>query len=229
MNPEKLLEINKKAESIIANTQNAISGNIMEVVNASDSPYQVDVFPKKIFVINDFTNIDFSDEIKQSGLNISKRRDFHKEDYDGFLYQDDGGIPKIFVDDTLDSNQQIFTVFHELGHLILEQKWFQGKSSDSHNRNLLAENNSKILDVRADKKLREKIRKTDQKLPENELQADEFAAAIMMPRSIVMDIIEANNGDGLKSARMLSDLFGVSNDFADKRIENVKIMMSLEK
>ncbi len=59
------------------------------------------------------------EKIQKVGVWVFKEA-FHNNDYYGF-YLDDANFPVIYINNSISPNRQIFTLFHELGHFIINK------------------------------------------------------------------------------------------------------------
>lgn len=146
-----------------------------------------------------FNNSQLEDAIEASGIDV---RYFYNEEFDGFLKWDkQRQIPIIAVNASQSATRQRFSMAHELGHLIIDWHWLPyGKNDKSK-----FENNN-ILNVTLYRG--GKYSSEEQK---EETIANEFAAAFLMPNSVLKELTDNISNSELSYSEALYNLKNKSN------------------
>ena len=106
---------------------------------------------------------------------------FQEPDFSGFCLYDEN-FPVIYINNNESKNRQIFTLFHELAHILFRTSGFD-PSDENHFRNQLTEKNQKI-----------------------ETMCNEFAGAFLVPDESLFKITELDN------IKKLADSYSVSQE-----------------
>lgn len=124
-----------------------------------------------------------------------------EDDHSGLLLVEDGEA-EIVINSTHHPNRQRFTAAHELGHFVLHA---QGKDRQfvdtAFNRDSASARGTK----------------------QEEIEANRFAAEVLMPRSLIVDALPQDPISDL-DVFMLSMLFEVSEQAMDLRLVNLKLI-----
>lgn len=144
------------------------------------------------------------------------------ENADGYLrINKESKKPRIVVKTPQFQPRQRFTMAHELGHLIWHYRYLPWKSDEWFEKNTNNDLNNGIMDVKT-------FRGGDYNGPEliKEREANEFAAAFLMPESKILSLAtDYKSQHGKISKDQLIDLvtskFGVSRPAAARRIERL--------
>lgn len=147
--------------------------------------------------------------LENAGITV---RFFNDREFDGFLKWDaENNKPVISVNANQAEVRRNFSMAHELGHLIVNFKWVPFSSD---NYKFIPEN--EIMNVT-------KYRGgtySEKERPE-EIIANEFAAAFLIPDSKLEEIINCmESGDYIKLVSTVSEKFKVSTQAASIRIDN---------
>lgn len=151
---------------------------------------------------NILKDLDLNDEIPVNPLLVASledisvyKVDFNSEDVSGIIRKSEDGV-RVYIKDGEYLPRQRFTLAHELGHFYLHLKDGDGNFVDSN----------KTLN-----------RGTLDSLDNEELEANCFAAALLMPSKVVAELY--NKG---YSERKIADLLNVSLPALKKRIVTLK-------
>ncbi len=158
---------------------------------------------RKYIVGNDKTNDNIYEKIKESGVDVF---DMKNDLYDGAcLWDKKSKKPIIFLDDSQGEDRKLFTLAHELGHLVLQYKWVPGQKMKT-----LPE--KAVLSV----SFRDKDKNVDtEELGERVI--NEFAGAFLMPKSLVENLLEGVEDKNLR-IKKVSEWFGVTGKAAKNRL-----------
>lgn len=147
----------------------------------------------------DFNNQNLEDAIEASGIDV---RYFVDKNYDGFLKWDtQQNCPIIAVNANQAPVRQRFSMAHELGHLILDWNWIPYS------------NNNKSFDK--DKVLNVTLFRGVKQTPE-ETKVNEFAAAFLMPDSLLKKITDEvkerkiSYAEAIEKIKSIAGVSGVS-------------------
>lgn len=156
--------------------------------------------------------------LRSAGVQV-KYTDLSDTKIDGYLEWDTDLLqPKIVIDAFESPFRRVFSTAHELGHLVLHWKWVP--TLDELNRNSLIFEQSGIVDVA--------YRRTDglytDQEKKREVEANQFAAAFLVPEQEVIDFIEDEGKDKAGSQIILdiSDKFFVSQETAGIRYRQAR-------
>lgn len=133
----------------------------------------------------------------------------------GYSLVNKEGKPEIVLNINDNEERQRFTMAHEFGHIIMHWNWLNRLNNDSR----LNEENYEIL-----------FRKASYNTFNNdlkEIQANEFAAELLLPHNLIIDAIEnidyLNNPIFLdKMKRRVAVAFKVSSSFARTQLLKIK-------
>lgn len=134
--------------------------------------------------------------------------------FDGYLGTEDidgETKPMIVLNKNQSKERQLFTLAHELGHLVLHYGYLPGLTEKINTK-------KNVLSVSGYHRDIEKIEETTDPL---ELQANEFAGAFLMPKESVLEKISNLNSFADK-VEEISKNFGVTEKAASKRIRVLK-------
>ena len=152
---------------------------------------------------SDKTNDNIYEKIKESGVDVF---DMKNDLYDGAcLWDKKSKKPIIFLDDRQGEDRKLFTLAHELGHLVLQYKWVPGQ---------------KMKKLPGKSVLSVSFRDKDKNVDTEELGErviNEFAGAFLMPRSLVEKLVEGVEDKSLK-IKKIRDWFGVTEKAAKNRL-----------
>lgn len=161
---------------------------------------------RKMVLKNKNNNDALKSDLRKNNVQIKY---FDNQKYDAFLEWDKkekGAIISVNINQA--QTRQNFSIAHELGHLVLDWKWLPGID--------LSKKNEEILSI--------KYRGADEYNQEetiSEKQANEFAAAFLMPDDEIEELLRNNDeADVTKLAVELADRFNVSVQAAQIRISN---------
>ncbi|MDR2977724.1 MAG: ImmA/IrrE family metallo-endopeptidase [Streptococcaceae bacterium] len=121
--------------------------------------------------------------------------------------------------------EMVFSALHELAHLILDFGWQDNKSIiREEDSGIFFENNQTVFARSQDR--------NDLTISPVELRANEWAAAIMMPRNEVASIIKAEREKGNQGNSYIIDKIKtkleVPENFAKNRYESVRRILEME-
>ncbi len=119
----------------------------------------------------------------------------------GMLIKRAGEDAEIYVHASDSQNRQRFTCAHELGHYVKRSARGDASWEYVERRDLL----------------------TSQGVDDEEIYANQFAAALLMPKEVVVDRFKALEKPSLNAAAALAVEFGVSADAMQYRIKNLKL------
>lgn len=126
--------------------------------------------------------------------------------YDGFLlWNGDSKKPQIYLDIGQEQDRRLFTLAHELGHLVLEYNWTPVEG-------IKKEPDKEILSI----SFREKDKKEDTE-DNLERMINEFAGAFLMPKELVNDSTIGLTKEKDKIKRVV-DRFKVTEKAAGNRL-----------
>lgn len=160
---------------------------------------------------------DLEASVEELGINVlySDMKDLERDGktVSGFArVSPENGRPEIVINGNEPSYRQRFTIAHELGHIILHWKWLPGKTLDPK----LAE-----ISYRSERGYSPFERK-------REVQANEFAAELLLPLKVVEQTIDAfedlsNSGHLKKSiiTNTLSNVYKVSETMAAIQLKKI--------
>lgn len=134
--------------------------------------------------------------------------------FDGYLGTESirGEIkPMIVLSTNQSKERQLFTLAHELGHLIMHYGYLPGQANN-------LETKEDVLSVSGYRRDVDQLKETTDPL---ELQANEFAGAFLMPEESTRDIINTVESV-VDQAAIISKRFGVTDKAAIKRIQVLK-------
>lgn len=132
---------------------------------------------RRLIMGSDTDNANLFSAIQNSGIELYGTMNDH---YDGFLlWNGDSKRPQIYLDIGQEEDRRLFTLAHELGHLVLEYNWTPVEGIKKDN-----EPNKEILAI----SFREKDKKEDTE-DNLERMINEFAGAFLMPSEMVSNSI----------------------------------------
>lgn len=149
--------------------------------------------------------------LKEFGINIGYAE--LENDMSGYLRADGKNPPQIVVNVNDSKSRQLFTMAHELGHLLMHYKWSPGKDVG-------------INDIVEVTMYRNGTYQTSEQT-QKEIEANQFAAAFLMPKAkIAKLIIDESTRLGRKldpseAVSLMADTFGVSKQSANIRLNNI--------
>lgn len=156
-------------------------------------------------------NYDLYETLEYSGIDI---KIFEKNNYDSYLrFDKDKDKPVIAFNANNSDSRNLFSVAHELGHLVLDYKWLPGleneKIKNSSSTELLSVTMYRGGDYYSEEE------------NEREYRANEFASAFLMPLQEIKDIYKNNNGKFTPSVKEICTTYNVSPDIANIRLKNI--------
>ncbi|GGD02456.1 ImmA/IrrE family metallo-endopeptidase [Enterococcus wangshanyuanii] len=149
--------------------------------------------------------------LKAFGVNIGYAE--LENDMSGYLRADGENPPQIVVNVNDSKSRQLFTMAHELGHLLLHYKWSPGKDVGIND----------IVEVTMYRNGTYQTKEQTQK----EVEANQFAAAFLMPKSKVAKLIIDESHrlerklEQSEAIVLISSTFGVSQQAASIRLKNI--------
>lgn len=160
---------------------------------------------------------DLEASVEELGINVlySDMKDLEKDGktVSGFArVSPETGRPEIVINGNEPYYRQRFTIAHELGHIFLHWRWLPGKPLDS----TLAE-----ISFRSERGYSPVERK-------REVQANEFAAELLVPLEDVENYIESLKGFGTDNIRKsiitntLSNVYKVSGPMAAIQLSKIR-------
>lgn len=138
---------------------------------------------RKLIMGSNTDNDKLFSAVQNSGIELYGISD---DRYDGFLlWNGKSKKPQIYLDISQKKDRRLFTLAHELGHLVLEYSWTPIGGITKEN-----EPNKEILSI----SFREKDKVEDTK-DELERIINEFAGAFLMPEELVEESINGKTKD----------------------------------
>lgn len=180
----------------------SIAGEVRRIVMAGNSDNQnLDVY------------------LRSAGVQV-KYTDLSDTQIDGYLEWDTESVkPKIVIDAFEHPHRRVFSIAHELGHLVLHWKWVP--TMDEVNKNSLITQQSGVVDVA--------YRRTDGEYTNQEktreTEANHFAAAFLIPEQDIIDYIDDEQEDGKTGSQIIIDIgekYFVSQETAGIRYRKAK-------
>ena len=139
---------------------------------------------RKEIMGHNINNANLFEMVQKSGVELFGMVD---EEYDGVsMLNPKTKKPQIYLDINQSEQRRLFTLAHELGHLVIDYNWLPGKEIE-----LISE--KEVLSVN----FRYKDRIEDTKEISEQI-ANEFAAAFLMPTTLVKPIISGAVEDNEK-------------------------------
>lgn len=137
--------------------------------------------------------------------------DFDNNKVSGYISKDDEGNPYICVNKNHSATRQSFTIAHEIGHFVLHEHILDNKSIVPSFYKLGEGINNCVMQ-------RSELDVNSEEYRKNEIQANQFAADLLMPRDEF--IKQANLCDSIQE---LASVFKVSVGAASIRANNLGI------
>jgi Zn-dependent peptidase ImmA (M78 family) len=147
-------------------------------------------------------------EAVSKAFNATIAYEVFQDDLSGVLVKATGKAPLIGINARHAKTRQRFTIAHELGHLVMEH---QGE-------------------IFVDQSVMRRDGKSSQAVDPYEIEANQFAAELLMPQANVVAAFmeknrESQQGDTAKVIVELAKDFGVSNMAMEFRLKNLGLIM----
>lgn len=137
---------------------------------------------------------DINDVVKKLGGHVEESFDIYNMSDGSIKKQEDSFI--IFVSPLQNMERKKFTIAHELGHLFLHMGYRINSELWNHQENSTYHRSGDSLE---------------------EYQANEFAAALLMPKKKYKEIMDQNTVGNIVKTSKVADYFGVSVSAASNR------------
>ncbi|MBZ1505947.1 ImmA/IrrE family metallo-endopeptidase [Leuconostoc mesenteroides] len=174
---------------------------------------------RRIVMAGNSDNQNLDVYLRSAGVQV-KYTDLSDTQIDGYLEWDIESLqPKIVIDAFEHPHRRVFSIAHELGHLVLHWKWVP--TMDEFNKNSLITKQSGVVDVA--------YRRTDGEYTEQEkareTEANHFAASFLIPEQDIIDYVDDEQRDGKTGSQIILDIgerYFVSQETAGIRYRKAK-------
>ena len=175
---------------------------------------------RDIVMQGDVSNIRLPQRLNEVGISVEYTEDLSDEIDAYIIWDKTQNRPKIVFNLSTFHKRTLFSLAHELGHLVLHWKWIP----TFKNEEISVDGNSNVLSVY----YRKETGYTEEER-EKEYQANYFAANFLIPEEIGKNFIRQQMGSGVHAEDIISNMettFYVSHSMAATRFSNLLMSLS---